>query len=164
MATAAQRKTIAQAIDLLVKQRSHVAYVQRRPMASRSIDTMPELEAALTAGIALDCSEAATLILHVAGVGDPNGNAYDGEGNTQEMYDHLPHYLNPRTAKTGALVFLGIPGRLSTQHVCVVREPGPDPLLYSHGGNGAYASHLIPYSVERRYHVGEPVFLSIARL
>lgn len=164
MATGAQRHTIGEAIDLLVSHRGHVGYLQHRPMRSTGIHSLAELEHALTGELELDCSEAATLICHVAGIADPNGYRYNGAGNTQAMYDHLPHYLNPQSAGLGALCFLGIPGRLSTQHVCVVREPGADPLLYSHGGNGAYASHLIPYSVERRYHVGEPVFLSIAHL
>lgn len=156
---------MGQAMDMLVAKRANVPYLQRRPMASRKINSLEELHAALAHKLPLDCSEAATLIAHVGGIHDPNGNAYSGEGNTQEMYDHLhQHYLNPRQAATGALLFLGIPGRLGTQHVCVVREPGDDPLLFSHGGNGRYAAHFIPYSVERRYHAGEPVFLSIAHL
>lgn len=164
MATVAQRQTVAEAIDLLVAHRGNVSYRQSRPMGTRGITNLAQLRTALGHGLAMDCSEAATLILHVAGLKDPNGNAYDGEGNTQEMFDHLPHYLHPGWAKVGALVFFGTPGKLVTQHVCVVRTPGPDPELYSDGGNGAFASHLIPYSVERRYHVGEPVFLSIAAL
>ncbi len=155
---------MGKAMDLLVAQRHHVAYLQHRPMTTAKINTMAELTAALKHGILIDCSEAATLICHVAGLKDPNGTGYNGFGNTQTMYDELPHYLNPRSAKVGALVFLGQPGRLSTQHVCVVREPGPDPLLYSHGGNGAFASHFLPFSVERRFHVGQPVFLNISHL
>jgi hypothetical protein len=45
-----------------------------------------------------------------------------------------------------------------------VRHPGPDPVLFSHGGSGAFAAHFVPLSVEARLHVGEPVFLSIAHL
>lgn len=165
MTTTDQRHTIALTIDALVQHRANVRYRQARPMVTRSIASLPALEALLTGqGIDLDCSEDATLICHVAGLQDPNGHGYDGEGNTQEMYDHLPRYLNPRDALVGALVFFGEPGRLGTQHVAVVRTVGADPVLYSHGGNGAFASHLIPLSVESRYHVGHPVFLSVAHL
>lgn len=152
------------AMDLLVAHRANVPYLQRRPMASKGINTLERLHTALEHPLPLDCSEAATLICHAGGIHDPNGHGYSGEGNTQEMYDHLHHYLNPKDAALGALVFFGFPGRLGTQHVCVVRKPGADPELFSHGGNGRYAAHFIPFSVERRYHVGEPVFLSIARL
>lgn len=151
-------------MDLLVKQRAHVTYLQHRPMSTKNITTLAQLTAALKTGIKTDCSETVTLIAHIAGIKNPNGHAYDGYGNTQEMYDALSHYLNPRTAQVGALVFFGQPGHLTTQHVCMVREPGADPLLYSHGGNGAFASHFIPYSVERRYHTGQPIFLNISRL
>lgn len=162
--TTAQRNAMGRAMDELVTHRAHVLYLQRRLMATRDIATMAELVKALRGYVRADCSETATLVCHVGGLDDPNGNHYDGEGDTQEMYDHLPHYLNPADAKLGALCFHGIPGRLGTQHVTVVRRPGLDPVLYSHGGSGAFASHYVPLSVERRYHVGEPVFLSIAGL
>ncbi len=164
MATKAQRTTMGKTMDLLVAEREQVGYLQQRPMSTKNITTLAELRAALVKGIRIDCSESATLCTHIGGLKNPNGHPYDGWGNTQEMYDALPHYLNPRVALVGALVFFGIPGRLSSQHVAVVREPGPDPLLFSHGGNGAFAAHLIPLSVEARYHVGHPVFLSIAKL
>lgn len=165
MASEAQRHTMGEAMDLLVHHRAHVPYLQHRPMGSRSIHTLDELRKALEHELPLDCSESATLICHVAGIKNPSGFGYPtGAGNTQTMYDHLPHYLNPRQAGLGALVFFGWPNRLGTQHVCVVRHPGEDPELFSHGGNGAFAAHFLPFSVERRYHVGSPVFLSISHL
>lgn len=160
----AQRVTMEHAMDALVNHRSHVGYLQRRPMSTSHIASLASLLHALEHGIAIDCSESVTLICHVAGLSDPSGFHFDGSGNTQSMFDHLKHYTDPRLALPGALCFLGAPGRLSTQHVCMVRHSGTDPTLFSHGGNGAYAAHYIRYSVERRYHVGAPVFLSIAGL
>lgn len=133
-------------------------------MSTNHIASLASLEHALEAGVQLDCSESVTLICHVAGLHDPSGFGFDGSGNTETMYHHLKHYTDPRQAFPGALVFLGIPGRLSTQHVCMVRRAGADPELFSHGGNGAYRAHYVPFSVERRYHAGTPVFLSVAAL
>ena len=53
-------------------------------------------------------------------------------------------------------------GKLSTEHVCMVRRPGADPLLWSHGQERGPI--LLPLSVEKRYHVPPYTFLSIAGL
>ena len=166
MANAAQRQTMGHVMDELVRHRANVRYVQVRPMPTRHIATLAALMAALEGnGIEDDCSGTATLICRVAGLKDPSGApAESGIGNTQTMYDHLPHYLNPADAWTGALCWFGVDNRLGTQHITVVRHAGHDPLLYSHGGHGAFQSHFVPLSVERRYHVGHPVFLSVAGL
>lgn len=164
-----EQRTIALAVyRKLEANRRQVGYEQSRPMRSREISSLVELELALAGGVTLelDCSESVTLAHHIAGTHNPSGTTYEsGVGNTQLMYDHLPHYREPRFAGVCALVFFGIPGRLSTQHVCAVVEPDSlDPLLFSHGGNGAFAAHFVRYSVERRFHVGEPVFLAVAGL
>lgn len=166
MTTTMQRGTIGAALDLMVAHRTKVGYIEERPMPTRHITSLVELRTALEGpGIEDDCSGTATLACRIAGLHDPSGNPSDsGYGNTQEMYDHLPHYLNPLEAMTGALVFLGTPGLLSTQHVCVVRHPGADPIVFTHGGPGAFAAHYTPLNTEARYHVGHPVFLSIAKL
>jgi hypothetical protein len=44
----------------------------------------------------------------------------------------------------------------------MVRRPGADPLLFSHGQERG--PFLIPLSVEKRYHVAPYTFLSIAHL
>jgi hypothetical protein len=155
------------AMDLLVAHRSKVAYEEIRPNPTRGIANLAELTAALgsKAGIVADCSGACKLIAHVAGLPPPDGLPYsDGAGNTETFYNALPHYRNPLEALTGAFVFFGQVDNLSTQHMACVRHPGTDPVLFSHGGTGAYAAHFVPLSVEARLHVGEPVFLSIAHL
>jgi hypothetical protein len=165
--TAAQRNLLGEAMDLLVHYRDNLSYRQHRPMGTRPISTIPLLEAALKTGFSFDCSEDVTLICHVAGLKPPSGPSYpylSGEGDTQTMYDFLPHYENPAEALVGALCFFGTPGMLVTQHITSVREPGEDPLLQSHGGNGSFCSHFVRLSEERKYHVGDPVFLSVAHL
>lgn len=167
VASTAQRNRMGQAMDALVAHRSKVGYIETRPMPTRNIATMPELLAALEseAGIEDDCSGTGKLIAHVAGLPPPDGLPYpEGAGNTETFYAKLPHYRNPLEAELGAYVFFGEIEFLSTQHLAVVRRPGADPVLFSHGGTGAYAAHFVPLSVEARLHVGQPMFLSIAHL
>jgi hypothetical protein len=163
VASAAKRRELAALMDYLVRQEPRVHYGQVRPMASRSIRTLAELHAKIEsrAGITLDCSESVTLLCKLAGLADPNGLRYDGAGNTETMLGHLPHYYSARSAGIGALVVFGV-GRLETEHVCMVRKPGGDPLLFSHGQERG--PFLIPLSVEKRYHVAPYTFLSIAHL
>jgi hypothetical protein len=161
--THAQRDFMGAAMDMLVAHRAKVAYEEIRPNPTAGIASLAELDAALTAGIVADCSGACKLIAHVAGLRSPDGEPWE-YGNTESFYAGLPRYRNPRSALTGAFVFFGEPDFLSTQHMACVRHPGPDPVLFSHGGTGAYAAHFVPLSVEARLHVGEPVFLSIAHL
>jgi hypothetical protein len=151
------------AMDLLVAHRGKVFYEEIRPNPTADVASLAELVAALKEGIVADCSGACKLIAHVAGLPEPDGLPWT-EGNTETFYAALPRYRNPRSALTGAFVFFGEPDYLSTQHLACVRHPGTDPVLFSHGGTGAYAAHFVPLSVEARLHVGEPVFLSIAHL
>lgn len=162
MATTTQRAKMHQVMDLLVAHEPAVHYREDRPMHTRTISTYHELAVELAKGISMDCSESVTLICRLGGLKDPNGLGFNGTGNTQVMYDHLPHYVKPQGAAVGALVFFGIPGQLPTQHVCMVYKPGGDPLLFSHGQERGPV--LIRLSDESKYHEGHPVFLSIAKL
>ncbi len=112
----------------------------------------------------LDCSEAGTLICKLAGLQDPNGWKYGGWGNTQTILDNdnLQHYTNPNGAQVGAIVIFGVEQPLSKQHLCLVLEPGPDPLLWSHGQEAGPLK--IRLSDERRFHPGPFAFVSIATL
>jgi hypothetical protein len=153
------------AMDLLVAHRGKVFYEEIRPNPTADVATLAELVAALKGGIVADCSGACKLIAHVAGLPPPDGLPYSGgAGNTETFYNALPHYRNPLDALVGAFVFFGEPDYLSTQHLACVRHPGADPILFSHGGSGAFAAHFVPLSVEARLHVDVPVFLSIANL
>jgi hypothetical protein len=163
MASAHERSELAALMDYLVRREPHVHYGQVRPMPSRTIRNLVELHAAVerARGLTMDCSESVTLICKLAGLGDPNGLHYGGAGNTETMLGHLSHYYSARSAGVGALVVFGV-GRLSTEHVCMVRRPGADPLLFSHGQERG--PFFIPLSVEKRYHVAPYTFLSIAKL
>lgn len=162
MATTVQRRKLSELMDVMVAHEPRVHYGQIRPMRSRSIKTTTQLMVAMGTSLTLDCSESVTLLCRLSGLHDPNGQAYNGTGNTQMMFDHLTHYKLPTMAAIGALVFFGIPDELSTQHITMVRHTGKDPVLFSHGQERGPL--WINLSMERQYHQGEPVFLSIAKL
>lgn len=161
MPTAAQRQQLARVMDLLVAERSNVHYAQRRPMQTHGITSLHLLQQALYAphGVTMDCSESVTLLCHVCGLDDPNGFDYDGHGFTGTLLHFLPHYTDARKAKVGALVVFG-PG--SGDHVCMVRRPGADPTLFSHGSE--HGPIWIKLSSEKQYQRPPTTFLSIARL
>lgn len=106
-----------------------------------------------------DCSGSVTCAYKWCGLKDPNGLHYQHEGYTGTMLAHLPHYSDPRDARVGALVVFG-PG--TGEHVAMVLEPGPDPLLFSHGFS--HGAGPIRLSVERGYHHRPVTFLSVASL
>jgi hypothetical protein len=109
--------------------RVHYPPGDRRTMTICGIATRAQLADALDDGLTVDCSQAVTLIAHVAGAQDPNGAGYAADGYTGTLLrgsDHIPH----ESAKCGDLrVFGGGTGH----HVAMVMAPGSDPLLFSHG-------------------------------
>lgn len=78
---------------------------------------------------------------------------------TGTMLGHLPHYTQPKNAMVGALV---VYGPATGDHVSMVMEPGPDPILWSHGYDGGPV--LIRLSAQRAMHRPPVTFLSIAGL
>jgi hypothetical protein len=163
VASAAKRRELAALMDYLCAHEPQVHYGQIRPMPTRTIRTLTELHTKVSGrgGVTMDCSESVTLLCRLAGLGDPNGLHYDGSGNTETMLAHLPHYYSSRSAGIGALVVFGV-GDLAREHVCMVRHPGSDPVLFSHGQErGPFP---IPLSVEKRYHPSPYTFLSITHL
>jgi len=160
MATTQQREHLAVLMDYLVKHEPQVHYAQERPMDAIHYNEK-QLRTLFSHGgsIRMDCSEAVTALCKWAGLRDPNGRGYNGTGYTGTLLANLPHYTDPRKAKTGALVVFG---NGNGHHVCMVRHPGPDPLLWSHGQErGPIQLRL---SVEREYQTGRVVFLSIKNL
>jgi hypothetical protein len=147
----------------LIAENAQIHYLQRRPMAliHYTEQALSDLFAAHHT-VSADCSESITCLCKWAGLADPSGLGYDGYGNTQTMYDHLPHYSSPQDAEVGAIAMFGAGYSLAHQHVAMVMKPGADPLLFSHGSEpGPMAIRL---SVEAPYHPGKPVFLSIQHL
>jgi hypothetical protein len=133
MTAAEKRRELAALMDELVVHAPAVHYGQHRPMRSTSIKTPAGLayRLGLKAGLTMDCSETVTLICRLAGLKDPNGWAYDGEGNSGQMWAHLPHFSDPADAFVGAICTFGYHGR---RHVAMVRRRGTDPIMFSHGG------------------------------
>jgi hypothetical protein len=109
--------------------RVHYPTGDRRTMTISGIGTRGRLEEALDDGLTVDCSQAVTLIAHVAGARDPNGAAYARDGYTGTLLGGCAHIAREQ-AKCGDLrVFGGGTGH----HVAMVMTPGSDPLLFSHG-------------------------------
>jgi hypothetical protein len=87
----------------------------------------------LAHGVNADCSFGVKILCDWAGVPDPTGGRYDGYGNSVSIYEHLPH-VRLAQAKTGDIVVFGPNGEW---HATMILEPGSDPLLWSHGHQGA---------------------------
>lgn len=152
---------MAAIMDYLHVHRDKIHYRQVRPMATRRIDNLAELhvEVEKPRGITMDCSEAVTLICKLAGLEDPNGLGYNGDGYTGTLLNHLPHYYDPASAYVGALVVFG---GGTGHHVAMVRERGNDPLLWSHGQESD--PRTIRLSLERQHQPSPVTLLSIAAL
>jgi len=166
VATRAQRAHALAVMDLLLAHNPRIGYRQARPMGTRSL-TEQRLTDLLAAGrrLELDCSEAATLVCRLAGLASPSGPHYPyagGYGNTQTMLDALPEYTDPAAAEPLALVVYGPDGHPEQQHVSVVYESGPDPLLFSMGREAD--PRLIRFSEQRAFHSAPARFCSVARL
>jgi len=144
----------------LLQKEPQVHYAQRRPMRNVHL-TEVEMRAKLDSGgsLTMDCSEAVTCLCKWAGLDDPNGNHYNGDGYTGTLLAHLPHYTNPRIAQVGALV---VYGPETGHHVSMVLEPGEDPLLWSHGREAGPVT--VRLSAQKRQQPAPATFLSIARL
>jgi hypothetical protein len=123
---------------LLIAEADRVHYPpgDRRTMTINGIATRGDLERVLGTGLTVDCSQAVTLIAHVAGARDPNGNRFAADGYTGTLLGGCAHIAR-EWAKCGDLrVFGGGTGH----HVAMVMTPGADPLLFSHGAeNGPVA-------------------------
>jgi hypothetical protein len=159
--TPAQRHKLGTLMDYLVRERARVHYAEVRPMRTHRLTSLHLLQQALQspAGITCDCSESVTLLCRLAGLSDPNGFNYDGTGYTGTLLRHLKHYTDASKGGVGALVVFG-PG--AGHHVCMVRTPGRDPLLFSHGSEAGPI--FLRLSDEKRYQSPPTVFLSIATL
>lgn len=141
------RATAEKTMRLLLSRESKVHYAQIRLMRTRTITTYAQLVAALdtAAGVTMDCSESDTLIDRVSGGKDPSNNGFSGTGFTGTILAESPT-ITKSQLRVGDKVLFG-PG--DGHHICTVLEPGPDPLLFSHGQEkGPMAIRL---SVEAQY-------------
>jgi hypothetical protein len=92
-----------------------------------------------------DCSGYVTLCYAWAGAPDPNGLGYSGQGWTGTLLEHLRPVSAAVVQPADLVVFGPPPGT----HVALVLEPGPDPLLCSHGQERGPAA--VRFGVESRH-------------
>lgn len=109
-----------------IKNRSQIHYLEIRPMplAKYKGHHLP---------LTTDCSGWVTCCYYAAGLPDPNGLGYTGQGYTGTLIDHLNH-VSLADAHAGDLVVFGArPG----VHVVILLEDGTanggDPEVGSHG-------------------------------
>ncbi len=122
-----------------VREHAHWNYAEIRPIpVGDHVKHLP---------VITDCSGFVTLLAKWAGLPDPNGNGYSGEGYTGTLLSHLPH-ISKQQARRGDLVVFG-PG--TGYHVVMLMQSGlyPDPLVASHGQQGD--PNLYHISDERNY-------------
>ncbi len=135
-----------------VSDHAHWNYAEVRPIP---LHLPPRTSVTITT----DCSGFATLMAKWAGMPDPNGLGYDGQGFTGTLLSHLPHIPFAKTWRGDLCVF----GTGTGTHVVVLALGGKvmaDPEVYSHGFQGGPIR--LPLSAESRYHAGQPrTFLQI---
>lgn len=165
MATEPQRKHLHALMALLLAHEPQIHYPLHDVRGSLDDSTFALTEAQMKATLAsggrlmMDCSQAITCLCKWARLKDPNGLDWRWPGFTGTLLAHLSHYSNPVEAHVGGIVVFG-PG--TGEHAAMVMEPGPDPLLWSHGFDGGPIA--IRLSVERRFHHSPVTFCSIAKL
>jgi Putative peptidoglycan binding domain len=127
---------------------TQIHYQQLRPMDGlNAVQQLP---------LQVDCSAFSTLCYAWAGAPDPNGLAYNGQGFTGTMLDHMiPIPLV--AAQPGDLV---VWGKRPGHHVALVlANDGHDPLLCSHGQEKGPLE--IRFSVECKYQPTPARFLAL---
>jgi hypothetical protein len=160
MATVDQRAHLKALMHWLVSKQPQIHWKEIRPMTTRGYLEQTLADHFAEKGtITMDCSETVTLLCRFAGLADPNGNSYNGNGYTGTLLNHLPHYTDAKAADVGALCVYG-PG--TGDHVTMVYEPGDDPTMFSHGKESD--PELDRFSVIKAALRGPQTFLSIAKL
>ncbi len=160
MATQAQRAHLAACMEWLVDEAALIHWHEIRPMTTRGYLEQTLVDHFGAGGsITMDCSESCTLLCRFAGLADPNGQHYNGDGYTGTMLAHLPHYTDPKGAGVGALCVYG-PG--NGDHVTMVYQPGADPMMFSHGKESD--PEFVRFSVVAAAERSPQTFLSIAKL
>jgi cell wall-associated NlpC family hydrolase len=96
--------------------------------------------------LAIDCSGFVTLCYQWAGAPDPNGLRFSGAGFTGSLLGNCRR-IGRAAAQPGDLV---VWGDGNGRHVALVLEPGPDPVLASHGSDGG--PKRVPFSRQNAWH------------
>lgn len=165
MATKPQRAHLAALMDWLVEHEPLIHYPPHDVRGKLDAVTFLLLEQQIANrfgrrdGIQGDCSQTVQHICHMAGLADPCGHDYARAGFTGDLLAHLPHYDSSRAAEVGAIVVFG-PG--TGDHAVMVRKPGRDPIVFSHGQEAGPIFTTL--SVQAAAHRAPTRFLSVAHL
>jgi cell wall-associated NlpC family hydrolase len=155
---AAVRAKAVSVMHLLISSNPKIHYPAHdvRTMTIHAISTLEQLQAKIASNaLTIDCSQAVTLIAHVAGAKDPNGGNWASDGYTGTLLEGCKP-ISRAQAKPGDLrVFGGGTGH----HVCMVIQPGANPLLFSHGQENDPIA--ISESVELKYQPPGGTFLRL---
>jgi cell wall-associated NlpC family hydrolase len=135
--------------------RVHYPFKDKRTMTIHHIATRAQLEQQLAHNLTIDCSQAMTLIAHVAGAKDPNGRDYREDGFTGTLIDGCRPITRAQARPGDMRIF----GRGTGHHVGMVLAPGADPLLFSHGQEKGPL--LIRESVEARFQPSGGAFIRL---
>jgi hypothetical protein len=103
--------------------------------------------------ITTDCSGFVTLMAKWAGLPDPNGLGYNGEGYTGSLLHHLSHIPFHETWRGDLCVY----GTGTGTHVVALSMGGvreANPIVYSHGQQGG--PFALTLNAESAYHSGQP--------
>jgi cell wall-associated NlpC family hydrolase len=137
--TALRKKIVAEG-KWGVSHKGKIHYKQRRPIDG--------IKHAHKLPLYTDCSGFVTLCYKWAGAPDPNGNGYNGAGNTGTLEAHMRHIPRARLQPGDLCLWQG-------QHVSLVVQTGADPLLISHGQeSGPYPIRL---SAQKKGFRGTPL-------
>ena len=96
-----------------------------------------------------DCSGIGIILAKWSGNPSPSGSWL--RGNTSSFLSNL-QYIALADVLPGDPIILSNPA-----HAVYVLEPGPDPLVFSHGGPDGNPPHTIRLSAEKGYHPG-PIY------
>lgn len=132
-----KRARICAAARYDVAHQSQIHYAETRPIPMQKAGDLHPLP------FTTDCSGHITICYRAAAAPDPNGNHYNGQGNTSTLLAHGKHVTKPRP---GDVVIYG-PG--GGHHGALVVAGGSDPLTVSHGSEAGPL--LIRVSAEKKY-------------
>ncbi len=129
MTTVDYRKRLETLMDETVADRRNWTYHAIRPL--------PHAPRPWTQGMKVlsDCSVGVrNLCWWAKSPVDPMGRDWDAYGNSQTLWSRCQHLDHPADLLVGDFVTFGRDG---DEHAAMVRERGPDPLLWSDGHQGA---------------------------
>lgn len=126
------RTRLCDLMDGTVKNKSNWHYAQIRP-EGRGVT----FEQALKGYVVADCSAGCGILANLAGAPNPlHSGAFDGYGNTGTSFQHLKSQNAAiGQLQVGDVIIYG--PEYATHHMVMVREPGPDPIVWSNGWEGA---------------------------